>query len=81
MFEGPVTIETSTTMADLTTGGETTVTTEKTTIPATTNNIAWDFSTFTVVKGMNEKVTALVSNAVIMSTTTSKELEFKTCIK
>lgn len=80
MFEGPVTIETTTTMADTTTGGETTVTTEMTTMPATTNNNAWDFSTFTVARVINEEVTALVSNAVIMSTTTSKASEFKkTC--
>lgn len=77
MFEGPVTIETTTTMADTTTGGETT---EMTTMPATTNNNAWDFSTFTVARVINEEVTALVSNAVIMSTTTSKASEFKkTC--
>lgn len=73
MFEGPVTIETTTTMADTTTGGETTVTTEMTTMPATTNNNGWDFSTFTVARVINEEVTALVSNAVIMSTTTSKK--------
>lgn len=79
MFEGPVTIETTTTMAGMTTGGETTVTTEMTTMPATTNNIARDFSTFTAARGINEKVTELVSNAVVMSTTTSKGSEFKTC--
>lgn len=73
MFEGPVTIETTTTMAYTTTGGETT---EMTTMPATTNNNAWDFSTFTVARVINEEVTALVSNAVIMSTTTSKASEF-----
>lgn len=74
MFEGPVTIETTTTtMADTTTGGETT---EMTTMPATTNNNAWDFSTFTVARVINERVTELVSNAVIMSTTTSKASEF-----
>lgn len=76
MFEGPVTIETTTTMAYTTTGGETT---EMTTMPATTNNNAWDFSTFTVARVINERVTELVSNAVIMSTTTSKASEFKAC--
>lgn len=73
MFEGPVTLETTTAMADTTTGGETT---EMTTMPATTNNNAWDFSTFTVARVINVEVTALVSNAVIMSTTTSKASEF-----